>query len=262
MCVLHSVQRTERHARYTLALRHLQAHQSCLSARWGNCDLRARFSRNFSQPHSRFWNMWHSCNWSQYITSRAEVNKTSGYQGDHIQTLTSQPASQGDTQKGNKSNHRTRIMRTPGHCRKDLAGCEWDEVSWKSDVAIFKYLKSFNTCTVSSAKPLLRTQFGESSSYKWQFILPEPKRVLEKQWKWKIQGWWVELLAVATFTGIKREGRGCEVYTEDGKEVTGWQILSQYKGIKNTRFVVRNTKGSASPLNSEADCSSVSWERE
>lgn len=114
-------------------------------------------------------------------------------------------------------------------------------------MAIFKYLKSFNTCTVSSAKPLLRTQFGESSSYKWQFILPEPKWVLEKQCKRKIRGQWVELLAMARFTGIKREGRGREVYTEDRKEVTGWPILSQHKGIKNTRFIVRHTKGSESP---------------
>lgn len=84
------------------------------------------------------------------------------------------------------------------------------------------------------------------------------KEGARKAMKRENPGWWVELLAMARFTGIKREGRGCEVYTEDGKEVTGWQILSQYKGIKNTRFVVRDTKGSASPLNSEADCSSVS----
>lgn len=62
---------------------------------------------------------------------------------------------------------------------------------------------------------------------------------------------------MARFTGIKREGRGREVHTKDGKEVTEWQILSQYKGIKNTRFIVRDRKGSESPLNSEADCSSA-----
>lgn len=98
--------------------------------------------------------------------------------------------------KGEKPrNHRTGITDETGTLEKSrLSRLWWDVVGLAEWWAIFKYLKSFYIYTVSSEKSPLETQSWESSSCKWQFILSEPKRVLEKQWKGIIRGsgyrWW------------------------------------------------------------------------
>lgn len=148
---------------------------------------------------------------------------------------------------------------TPGPWIKDVEGCEWDKVCWKRDVAIFKYLKSFNRCTVSSEKPLLKTQFGDSPSYKWQFTLSEPMRVLGKPRRGKIG------------VGVGRAPGHRQIHWHKRGRQRMWSLhrwggspmmadFISYKGIRKTMLIVRDTKGSESSLSSEADCFSVLWE--
>lgn len=139
---------------------------------------------------------------------------------------------------------------TSRHWRKDLVRRDVAEpAEWCGNLRIFEKLTY--TYTVSEEKSPNEDTIWDSSSCKWQF-LSEPMRVLAKQWKGKIRGSWVQ----PKFTGIQREGRGHEVYKEDGKKVTWWQILFQYK--KQGRIYSRGTKSSEFTRRSEVDCYTVS----